>query len=147
MIQVPRDDIIIMLEAGYINLAMKKFKEARSIFEGVCELVPKHDVPQVGVANVFFAQGKFLETVRVLKQTIKDNPTSAYAYSHLGEAYLFNNKRDDALETLKKASDLEPTKEGRSGEFARSLIELINLGYDPAQHRKAYETFVEKKGS
>lgn len=146
MIQVPRDDIIIMLEAGYIYLAMKKFKEARGIFDGICELAPKHDVPQVGVANVYFFQGKFLETIRTLKIAIKDNPNSAYAYSHLGEAYLFYGKREEALKTLQKASELEPKKEQPTGEFARSLINLINLGYDPVEYRKAFNKFAEERG-
>ena len=97
MIDVPREDVIVMLEAGYIYLAMKRFKEARTVFEGICELAPKHDVPQVGVANVLFAQGKYLEAMRILKKAIKNNPNSAFAYAHLGEAQLFHGKKDAAF--------------------------------------------------
>lgn len=137
MIDVVRDDIIIMLEAGYIYLAMKKFKEARTLFEGICEIAPKHDVPAVAVANVYFAQGKYIEAIRTIKNTIKDNPNSAFAWAHLGEAQLFNGKRDEALESLKKSSDLEPATDGKAGTFARSLIDLIKMGYDPVELRKA----------
>ena len=139
MIDVPKDDVIVMLEAGYIYLAMKKFKEARAVFEGIAELAPKHDIPQVALSNVFFTQGKYLEAIRVLKNAIKDNPKSAFAYAHLGEAQLFYGKRDDALESLKTSSDLEPGKDGKSGVFARSLIDLINMGYDPVEFRKAFK--------
>lgn len=137
MIDVAREDIIVMLEAGYIYLAMKKFKEARTLFEGICELTPKHEVPQVAVANVYFALGKYVEAIRTIKNTIKDNPNSAFAYSHLGEAQLFYGKRDEALESLKKAADLEPTADGKAGSFARSLIDLMKMGYDPVALRKA----------
>lgn len=145
MIDVSRDDIIVMLEAGYIYLAMKKFKEAQTIFEGVCELAPKNDVPQVAVGNVYFARGKYLEAIRKIKQAIKDNPSSAFAYSHLGEAQFFYGKKEDALKSLEKASELEPTPEGRSGEFARSLIDLINMGYDPEEFRKYAKDFVAEQ--
>ena len=59
MIHVERDDLVILLEAGYIYLAMRKFTEAKNIFEGVSVLAPKHDIPIVAIANVYFAQTKF----------------------------------------------------------------------------------------
>lgn len=135
MIHVPREDIITLLEAGYMYLAMKNFKNARQVFEGVCALVPKHDVPQVALANVYFAQHKFLESTRVLKNTIKDRPDSAFAHAYLGESQLFYGKKDEAVANLKKASELEP--QGKSGDFARSLLQLIDEGYDPVKLRKA----------
>lgn len=137
MIDVPRDDLVMMLEAGYIYLAMRKFKEAREVFEGVATLAPKHDIPQVALANVYFGQAKFLESIRTLKQALKDNPGSAFAMSHLGESQLFYGKRDEAYESLRKASELEPT--GKSGDFARSLIKLMDEGYDPKGLREAHK--------
>lgn len=142
MIDVPRDDLVTMLEAGYIYLAMKKFKEAKEVFEGVGLMAPKHDIPQVALSCVYFTQCKFLEAIRVLKQAIKDNPNSAFAYSHLGESQMFYGKRDEAYESLRKASGLEPT--GKSGDFARSLIQLMDSGYDPKVLRKAHEKAIEK---
>lgn len=135
MIHVAREDIITMLEAGYMYLAMRNFKNARQVFEGVCTLVPGHDVPQVALANVYFAQHKFLESVRLLKNTVKERPDSAFAYAYLGESQLFYGKKDEAITHLKKASELEP--EGKSGDFARSLLQLIAQGYDPVELRKA----------
>lgn len=137
MIPVARDDLVVMLEAGYIYLAMKKFKEAREVFEGVCILAPKHDVPQVALATVYFSQSKFLESIRTLKAALKDNPESAFALAHLGESQLFYGKRDEAYESLRKAAAVEPN--GKSGDFARSLIKLMDDGYDPKKLKKAHE--------
>lgn len=145
MIDVPRDDLITMLEAGYIYLAMKKFKEAREVFEGVCVLAPRHDIPQVALSSVFFTQRKFLEAIRVLKQALKDNPNSAFAYSHLGESQIFYGKREEAYESLNKAAKLDP--QGKSGDFARSLIALLDSGYDPKNYRKACEKILSKAKS
>ncbi len=134
MIDVSRDDLVLMLEAGYIYLAMGKFKESKQIFEGVCTLAPKHDVPQVALANVYFTQAKYLEATRTLKQAIKENPKSAFAYAHLGESQLFHGKKVEALESLKISADLDP--QGKSGDFARSLMTLIEQGYDPVKLRE-----------
>lgn len=133
MIDVPRDDLVLMLEAGYIYLAMGKFSEAKQVFEGIMALSPKHEVPRVALANVFFAQKKYLPAIRILKEAIELNPKSAFAHAHLGEAFLFYGKKDQALEALGQVSSLD--SEGKAGEFAHSLIELIHTGYDPAQLR------------
>ena len=144
MIHVERDDLVILLEAGYIYLAMRKFTEAKNIFEGVSVLAPKHDIPIVAIANVYFAQTKFLEAIRTLKKAIQCNEKSAFAYSHLGEAQLFYGKKEEALKSLSTACKLDP--KGKSGEFAKSLIGLVQAGYDPKEFRKKYEkSFQEAK--
>lgn len=134
MLDIPRDDFVLMLEAGYIYLAMGKFAEARQIFEGVIGLAPKHEVPQVALANVLFAQRKYLPTIRILKEAIRLNPKSAFAHVHLGEAFLFYGKRDEAFQELEAATKLEPR--GKTGDFARSLTQLMKDGYDPTKYAK-----------
>ena len=133
MIDIPRDDLVLMLEAGYIYLAMGKFLEARHVFEGLIALVPKNEVPRVALANVLFAQKKFLPAIRTLKEAIKLNEESAFAHAHLGEALLFYGKKEQALEALAQASRLEV--QGKCGDFARSLIELVKRGYSPSHYR------------
>lgn len=144
MIDVPKDDVILMLEAGYIYLAMKRFKEARDLFQGVCELTPKHDVPRVALANVFFAQGKYLECIRTLKAAIKDKPDSAYAHAHLAEAQLFYGKKEDAIKTLEKTLELGTVSENGVKDFVENLKKLIADGYDPIELRKAFKSFLKE---
>ncbi len=131
MIDVPRDDLVLMLEAGYIYLAMGKFNEARQIFEGVIALAPEREIPRVALGNVLFAQKKFLAAIRILKEALDINSKSAFAHAHLGESLLFYGKKEQALEELNAASKLEPN--GKAGDFARSLMQLINMGYDPVR--------------
>ncbi len=91
-------------------------------------------MPHVALANVLFAQKKYLPAIRVLKEALELNDKSAFAHAHLGEALLFNGKKQEALKSLETASRLEP--EGKAGEFARSLSQLINMGYDPVRLRQ-----------
>ena len=137
MIDVSREDLVIMMESGYVYLAMRKFQEAKQIFEGVAVLAKKHDIPQVGLANVYFSQGKYMESVRILKNAVKETPDSVFAQAHLGESLLFYGKPEEAREALQKASQLEP--KGSSGDFARSLLQLMDQGYDPLKLRKDFK--------
>lgn len=124
-----------MLEAGYIYLAMGKFAEARQVFEGIVVLSPEHEVSRVAIGNVLFAQKKYLAAIRELKEAIQVNQQSAFAHAHLGEAYLFYGKKAEATQELQLASRLEKT--GSAGDFARSLLELMQKGYDPVQLKEA----------
>jgi tetratricopeptide (TPR) repeat protein len=135
LIDVPKKDLGLMLESGYIYLAMGKFKEAKKVFEGLVNLEVKHEVPRVGLANVYFAQEKFLPAIRQLKEAIKINPESPFAHAHLGEAYLFYGKKDLAIEMLNKAKELD--QDGSAKHFSDSLLDLIEKGFDPVELKKS----------
>lgn len=129
MIEVPTEDLRVMLEAGYLYLAMRRFKEAKEVFEGVCVLAPESDVPLVALGNVSFVEAKFNDAIKVYKKALDLVPKSAFAKAYLGEAMFFNNQKDEAIQTLEEASKMDP--HGKSGEFARSLIDLIRKGFNP----------------
>ena len=131
---IPKKDIVLMLEAGYIYLAMGKFSESRAVFEGVSELVPHSDIPRVAVANALFAQKKYAPAIQELKEAIELNAASAFAYSHLGEALLFSGKKEEAIVALNKAISLDA--KGHSGLFAKNLLDLMKKGFDPVELRK-----------
>jgi len=142
MIDVPTEDLRLMLESGYFYLAMRRFKEAKEVFEGVCTLAPESDVPLVALGNVSFVETKFDEAIKTYKKALDLAPKSAFAKAYLGEALFFNNQKADAEETLKEASKMDP--HGKSGEFARSLLELIHKGFNPNLEKEKGEK--KKKG-
>jgi len=129
MIPADSEDLRLMLEAGYLYLAMKRFKEAKEVFEGVSALVPQSDVPLVGLGNVYFVECKFSEAIKIYQKALKLVPNSAFAMAYLGEAYFFNGQKEQALKVLNESSKIDP--EGKSGDFARSLLELIQTGFKP----------------
>ena len=134
IIDIKKEDLRLLLEAGYIYLAMGRFKEAKEVFEGIHVLTPEHEVPKVALGNVLFAQKKYLPAIRALKEAVVLNEKSAFAHAHLGEAYLFHGKKEKAMEALDTAIELE--SKGKAGDFARSLKELIEMGYDPIELKK-----------
>ena len=70
MIDLSTEDLRLMLEAGYLYLAMHRNKEAKEVFEGVCVLAPESDVPLVALGNAFFIEKKY--DVESLKQNGKE---------------------------------------------------------------------------
>ena len=130
MIPVPSEDLRILLESGYLYLGMQRYKEAKEVFEGVVELAPKSEVPLVALGNVYCVQGKFDQAIKTYQEALKVEPDSAFATAYMGEALFFKGQKDKAVEALDKASKMDPG--GKSGEFARSLLDLIKKGFTPA---------------
>ena len=129
MIPVPSEDLRILLEAGYLYLAMQKYKEAKEVFEGVVILAPKSEVPLVALGNVYCVQGKFEQAIKTYEEALEIDPKSAFAIAYLGEALFFHGKAELSKQTLEKAAKIDPN--GKSGDFARSLLELIKKGFVP----------------
>lgn len=129
MIDIPTEDLRLMLEAGYLYLAMYRYKEAREVFEGICALAPESDVPLVALGNVSFVEKKYDEAVKIYRKALKSVPSSSFARAYLGEALFFNKKKEEAIKMLEEASKIDP--HGKSGDFARSLLNLIKKGFDP----------------
>jgi hypothetical protein len=55
---------------------------------------------------------------------LEKNARSAYAHAHLGEAYLFKLKKNEARIHLHKAIELDPR--GDFGKLARTLLEFTD---------------------
>ncbi len=129
MVPIERDDMIVLMEAGYVYLGMQKYKEAKTVFEGAVLLAPASEVPLVALGSVYFAQRKFDQAIRHYKKALKINSESPFAHSYHGEALFFKGKEKEALESLKEAVRLDP--EGKSGEFAIALLAAIKNGFAP----------------
>ena len=129
LVEIPRDYLILMMEIGYVLLAMQRFEEAFEVFEGVHHLAPNSDVPRIAMGNTYSAQEKFDEAIREYKKALKIVSDSALAHAHLGEAYLMKNDKTKANDFIQKAMDLDPN--GKSGAFARQLMDAMEKGLLP----------------
>lgn len=133
MVPMQNDDLIVMMEAGYIYLGMLKFKEAKEVFEGASVLAPNSEVPLVALGSVYFAQEKFSQAISCYQRALRKNPQSPFAKSYYGEALFFQGKREEALRALQDAIDLDP--EGQSGSFAQALLNAIHDGFEPPKKK------------
>lgn len=129
MIPIPRENLVIMMEGGYIYLRIGKLQEALDVFEGVSVLAPESEIPLVAMGSVYFGQMKYSHAIRLYKKAIKIKPDSAFARAYLGESLFFQGEKEMALKELEKASLLE--LDGKSGNFARVLLDAIKNGFVP----------------
>lgn len=124
LVEVPRDELGLLLECGYLYLEMNRPKEAEDIFNGVSALVPQSEVPIICLGNLHFSQGRYDRALKFHRDALRKNPDSALAQAHVGEALLFANKRSEAKTALERAVDMAP--EGDPAVvFANSLLDAM----------------------
>lgn len=126
MIDIDRRHLAVMMEAGYIYIGMRRFKEARDLFEGLAALAPESEVPLVALGNVDFCTGKLARAIRFYRQALDLDPASVYAKVYLGEALFFSGKREEATSLLREVSKGD---RGGAGEFARALLDAVRKGH------------------
>lgn len=129
MIDIDRKYLVMMMEAGYVYLGMRRLKEARAIFEGLSAISPDSDVPIIALGGVAFCEGDFRGAMTLYRKAMKVDPQSLFAKVYLGEALFFSGKKDEALEYLVEVRDADA--KGAAGSFATALLDAIHKGFTP----------------
>jgi tetratricopeptide (TPR) repeat protein len=118
-------EIALLLEAGFVYRYASRFEEAREIFQGVRALQPESELPEVALAGLSFDEQKFDDAIAHNQAAIQLNPQSALAHAQLAEVQIFQRGTETARANIRKALELDPT--GKSADFARSLLKLIDI--------------------
>ena len=126
IIDVPRTDVMLMLESGYLFMELGKNKEAEEVFDGLCAMFPQNDVPYAALGNLYFSQGKFTPALKAHQKAVECQPTSASAHAGMAEAFFFLKRFDEAIGAADQAIKLDT--DGSAGQFAESLKEAHELG-------------------
>jgi len=127
MIQLDHKYLQVMMEAGYVYLGMRRFKEARELFEGLAVMAPESDVPLVAIGNVDFCEDKVPKAIKRYRQALKLDPKSPFAKVYLGEALVFAGEREEGISILKEVKK----SDGGAAEFAAALLDAIKGGFAP----------------
>lgn len=126
LVEVSKSEAKLLLESAYFLIELGKFKEAQEVFEGACSLLPRHDVPRIGLGNLFVMQGRYDQAIQSYQDAIKANDNSASAHAFLGEVLLLKKQFDKAIPSLDKAKSLDP--DGSAGKLAASLLQAHKDG-------------------
>ncbi len=126
VIDLPRRDVAILLETGYLLMEFSKMKEAEEVFLGVSALLPHSEVPHLALGNLFFSQGKFQNALKEHKRAHELRPEAALPHVHIGECLFALQRFDEGTAELKNALKKEP--EGTTADFANNLLEARELG-------------------
>lgn len=126
IVDVPQDEVALLLESGYLLMELGKWKDATEVFSGVSALVPHSDIPVMALGNLYMAQGKFQQALKHHKEALSLQPQSQLARAHVGECLLFLKKEDEGKAELQRAIAQEP--DSGAAAFARSLLEAHDAG-------------------
>ena len=132
MIEFERKYQVLLMEAGYVYLGMKRFKEAKQIFEGLAIIASDSEVPVIAQGGVAFCEGDLKKAVTLYKKALKIDPESGFAKVYLGEALLFSGKVKQGTELLTEVAELDAA--GAAGEFAKTLLDALKDGFEPKLH-------------
>lgn len=128
LVEVPKKQVQLLLESGYFYMEKGLFKEAETVFQGCMSLLPKSEVPRIGMGHLYMTQDRLDQAIASYQSAIKVKPSSAEAHAFLGEAYLFKGKPNLALPALQKAEQLDTNDPPVTADLARSLLQAHKEG-------------------
>jgi predicted Zn-dependent protease len=118
-------ELRVMLEVGFLLRESNRFDDAKSLFNGVAELIPDSDIPRVGLGTVELQRGNFELAQIACEDALRVKPNSLYARVHRAESLLFQKKRSEAEVELNLiiASDANSPH----SRTAQALLEVAHL--------------------
>lgn len=129
LVPTAKQQAMILLEAGYLWMDMRRFDRAKDVLAGAAALMPKSEVPQLALGTLEFVQGRHEKALQAFRAAQKLAPRSGLPRAHCGEALLFMGKLKEADKELKAAIELEPKGDG--ARLAKALIEAKEAGALP----------------
>jgi tetratricopeptide (TPR) repeat protein len=129
LVPVSKQEMMILLEAGYVFMDIGKFDEAREVFTGAVALLPRSEVPHLALGTLEFALGRHAKALQEYRKAQQLAPKSSLPRAHAGEALLFLQKSAEAVRELKAAIEIDPDSDG--ARLARALLEARESGALP----------------
>jgi tetratricopeptide (TPR) repeat protein len=119
-------ELTLLLEAGLICRAARRFEAAREIFSGVRAMRPASETPEILLGTVCFGERRFDAAMEHYRTALRLNPRSAYGWAQLAESQIFVNDPKGAAVSARKALQLDP--DGPFGNLASALLAYIAEG-------------------
>jgi tetratricopeptide (TPR) repeat protein len=128
LVEVPKKQAQVILEAGYFYMEKGEFQLAEEVFKGCASLLPRSEVPHLGLGHLYQSQGKMPQSLASLQQAHKLRPNSAEVNAFLGEAHLLMKQFDKAMPFLNKAQELDQSDPPAAADLARNLLDAYKEG-------------------
>jgi tetratricopeptide (TPR) repeat protein len=124
-VQRSDDSLRVMHEVGFILRDASRFDDAKAIFSGLIEFLPKSEVPRVALGTVELQRGNFELAQIACEDALKINPDSAYARVHRAESLLFQKKREEAESELNLV--IKNDANSPHSRTAQALLDVVHL--------------------
>jgi tetratricopeptide (TPR) repeat protein len=112
-----------LFQKGVTLSQQENYKDAEAVFRQVISLNSTNDVVHLLLGDVLLKQGKLEEAVQQYEEVINRAPKKVDAYLRLSNAFMRQEKKDQAIANLQKARDLFQTQ--RQSQKAEQIQQLL----------------------
>ena len=106
--QVKPKNIKVLVNLGVANDAIGHSEEAQGFYRQALGLAPQDSVAQCRLASSLYAQGKYGESMDILRDLIAKRPRAHCAYFTMGVAFADAGIYRDAIRMWRKVIELAP---------------------------------------
>lgn len=101
-------DYILIIEAGFALLAAGRIGEALDVFSGCHDMLPESELPYIGIARCFAADGKLSRAEEYGRRAIRAKYRSPVAHINLAEILIMQGKKEECLRIVNAISNDGP---------------------------------------
>jgi arylsulfatase A-like enzyme/tetratricopeptide (TPR) repeat protein len=144
------DSTMIRARVAKILLALDRYDDAFEAYSALREAQPDDEGYHIGRARVRFRQGRLLEALALVRQSLGVFPDSPTLHENAGTILEVLKRADEAAVEFRKAIDLAPDelgprlamaanldKRGRASEAAGAFVEVATMSPHSRQGRQA----------
>ena len=91
---------------GYYWAQVDDWAQAKSYWKKTLSLAPEHSRALLGLSEVAMREGKFADSIPLLKHSIEVSPTSWRPHAMLAESYLHQKLLQESIQEAERALDL-----------------------------------------
>jgi tetratricopeptide (TPR) repeat protein len=127
LLNLSPEDAKLLLEIGYLLANLKKYVEAKSVFQAILAMNPSKEAAMIGLGNIALQNREFEAAEASYRAAVAAHPMSAAGHAFLGELLLGTFRHDEGMAALRKAQEID--RSGCAGKFARQLMRLADAGF------------------
>jgi Flp pilus assembly protein TadD, contains TPR repeats len=132
---VDAKQIAALFLTGYNMFSEGRLDEAKGIFEGITALDDKNVYAFSILGAIYQKQENYNVALARYNQALLLFPEDINSLTNRGEVYLKLGKFDEAAADLKKAIELDPTRQHPSANRARLLVALVTDALKTAKEK------------
>ena len=119
-----------------------RFAEAAQQFRTMIDLATDNPLGYYDLGATYIAVGRYDDAITILRKglSLKETSAAAAAWSNLGGAYMYLDRQEEAIDAMKRATDIEP----HNHVFWRNLADSYHqVPSRAAEAKSAYERALE----
>ena len=122
---VDRRGLLQIADVGYHALMNGAFENALKIFKGLVVVLPKDPVFNCYLAAAYVAVDSPEEALAFYGRALEGDPRYVDAWAGRGELLLSMRRRDEGIADLRRALELDPSRQTPAARRAASTLQIL----------------------